>query len=144
LTKLTIFWENIEQYSPNLLWVYLQTKLILAYLSKNTGFWSSGVPLKSSHFYMYIFIIGSNLKLWMLQHFWVNNSLKIKYISLELYCIHFTAVLTSNYPLFFRGKALRVFIVKKTQYRLIPVLIFLKYRYYTGPGIEKSIPNWKH
>jgi hypothetical protein len=36
------------------------------------------------------------------------------------------------------------FRVEKPQYRLIPVLTFLKYRYYTGPGIEKSIPNWKH
>jgi hypothetical protein len=48
---------------------------ILAYLSKNTGYWSFGV---------HIFLnaqITSNLKLWMLQHFWVNNSLKIKVTS---------------------------------------------------------------
>jgi hypothetical protein len=41
------------------------------------------------------------------------------------------------------GAGVRVYFVKKTQYRLIPVLTFLKYRYYTGPGIENSIPNWK-
>jgi hypothetical protein len=34
--------------------------------------------------------------------------------------------------------------VKKPHNRLIPVLTFLKYRYYTSPGIENSIPNWKH
>jgi hypothetical protein len=27
---------------------------------------------------------------------------------------------------------------------VLPVLTFLKYRYYTGPGIAFSIPNWKH
>jgi hypothetical protein len=34
--------------------------------------------------------------------------------------------------------------VKRPQYWPIPVLTFLKYRYYTGPGIAFSIPNWKH
>jgi hypothetical protein len=34
--------------------------------------------------------------------------------------------------------------VKKPQYQQIPVLTFLKYRYYTGSGIAFSIPNWKH
>jgi hypothetical protein len=39
---------------------------------------------------------------------------------------------------FFRGKGI---FREKTS---IPVLTFLKYRYYTGPGIENLIPNWKH
>jgi hypothetical protein len=130
--------EKIGQYSPNLLSVYLQTSLIIAYLSKNTGFWSFGVLLKSSQFHIFLNAqIGFNLKLWMLQHFWVNNSLKIKVHKSRLYCIHFTAVLTSNL-------GVRVYLVKKPQYRLIPVLTILKYRYYTGPGIENSIPNRKH
>jgi hypothetical protein len=55
----------------------------------------------------------------MLQHFWVNVPL-------------------------FLGAIARVYFMKKTKYRLIPVLTFLKYRYFTGPGIENSIPNWKH
>jgi hypothetical protein len=64
--------------SPNLLCVYLQTSIFLAYLSKNTDFWSFGVLLKSSQFHIFLNAqIGSNLKLWMLQHFWVNSSLKI-------------------------------------------------------------------
>jgi hypothetical protein len=50
--------------------------------------------------------------------------------------------MTSNFPLFLGVR--RVCFVKKPQYRRIPVLTFLKYRYYTGPGIENSIPNWKH
>jgi hypothetical protein len=54
----------------------------------------------------------------MLQHFWVNNSLKIKVKKSRLYCIHFTAVLTSNYPLFFRVKG--TFRKKNS----IPVLTF--------------------
>jgi hypothetical protein len=49
----------------------------------------------------------------------------------RIYCIHFTAVLTSDVPLFL---GVRVYCVKKTQYRQIPVWTFLKYRYYTGPG----------
>jgi hypothetical protein len=73
-------------------------------------------------------------------HFWVNNSLKKVHMS-RLYCIHYTAVLTSNFPPFFRAKGI---FREKTS---IPVDIFeipVLYRYYTGPGIEKSIPNWKH
>jgi hypothetical protein len=57
----------------------------------------------------------------------------------RLYCIHFPAVLTSNVSLFLGA---RVYFVKKTGQ--IPVLTFLKYRYFTGPGIAFSIPNWKH
>jgi hypothetical protein len=55
---------RIGQYSPNLLRVYLQTSIILAYLSKNTGFWSFGVLRKSSQFHIFLNAqIGSNLKL---------------------------------------------------------------------------------
>jgi hypothetical protein len=42
----------------------------------------------------------------LLQHFWGNNSLKIKVHRSRLYCIHFTAVLTSKFPLYFRGKGI--------------------------------------
>jgi hypothetical protein len=68
---------------------------------------------------------------------------KIKVHKSRLYCIHVTAVLTSNCPLFYRGKG--IFREKKLNTgMLIPVLTFLKYRYYTGPGIKNAIPNWKH
>jgi hypothetical protein len=39
-------------------------------------------------------------------YFWVNNSLKIKVHKSRLYCIHFTSVVTSNFPLCFRGKGI--------------------------------------
>jgi hypothetical protein len=147
LTKLTTFWEKIGQYSPNLLCVYLQNNWSLAYLSKNTGCWSFGVLLKSCQFHIFLNAqIGSNLKLWMLQHFWVNKSLKIKVHMSRLSSLDYTEyiLLLFWHQIFHLFSGLRVYFVKKPQYRLIPVLTFLKYRYYTGRGIEKSIPNWKH
>jgi hypothetical protein len=69
-----------------------------------------------------------------LRQYFIKNKSTYKSI---LYCIHFTADLTT--------KGLRVnFVKKKPQYRPIPALKFLKYRYYTGPGITFLIPNWKH
>jgi hypothetical protein len=51
-SKIATF-DQIGEYSPNLLRIYLQTSLILAYFSKNTGFWSFGVLLKSSQFHYF-------------------------------------------------------------------------------------------
>jgi hypothetical protein len=50
----------------------------------------------------------------MLQHFWGNNSLKIKVHRSRLYCTHFTAVLTSKFPLYFRGNGKGIFREKNT------------------------------
>jgi hypothetical protein len=59
--------------------------------------------------------------------------------------MHFTAVLTSNCPLFLGG---RVYFVKNPQYRLKPVPAKTGIEIFEipvpGPGIENSIPNWKH
>jgi hypothetical protein len=66
-----------------LLRVYLLTTYILAYLSKNTR-----VLLNCSQFHIFFNAqIPSNLKLCMLQHLWVTNSLKIKAHKCRLYGI---------------------------------------------------------
>jgi hypothetical protein len=50
--------------------------------------------------------MGLFLILWMLYHFSINISLKVKVHKSRLYCIHFTAVLKLNWPLFFSGKGI--------------------------------------